>query len=95
VDVVNMSARGWCGFYLGENPLESGEVLYLFRKGLKRVYYEVCWCREVSEQAYRVGVKILESGEGCVRLPLDVLSLCRGRYAKRKKRQVGITPLVT
>ena len=42
MDYVNISARGWCGFFIGDQPLGMGDVIYLIRKGLRRVYYQVC-----------------------------------------------------
>lgn len=90
MDHVNISSRGWCGFYLGDQALLPGEVLYLFRKGLKCVYYQVCWCREVSENAYRVGLKIMDSGYVSVLNPVDCISLCRAKVRSRRHKQVDL-----
>jgi hypothetical protein len=90
MDYVNISARGWCGFYVGDQPPGMGDVIYLIRKGLRRVYYQVCWCREVSEDAYRAGFKVLDSGHTSLKNPIDVMSLCQGKYAKRKYRGIGV-----
>ena len=93
MDYVDISARGWCGFFVADQPVGMGDIIFLIRKGLRKVYYQVRWCKEVSEDAYRAGFKVLDSGIVSRQISLDVMSLCQGKYAQRKKRniEVGLT----
>jgi hypothetical protein len=81
---VNLSSRGICAFYMGVQTLHEGEVFYLLRRGIKKVFYKVCWQKEVCANTYRVGLKILDSGKACSRHPEQSSKLQKVKYGRRQ-----------
>ncbi|MBF0196290.1 MAG: PilZ domain-containing protein [Planctomycetes bacterium] len=59
--LVDRSARGLCGFYVGDKLIAHGDRIFVLRKGIMKVYYQVRWCDEVFAKAYRFGLKIMDS----------------------------------
>jgi hypothetical protein len=84
VYLVDLSARGCCAFFIGGQRITTGDVFYMLRRGSKKVFYKACWCKEVGASAYRLGLKILDSGNPCERRSERRLSLQKTKFTNRR-----------